>query len=139
MWQRIRIYLDDKLIRPFRESKSPTSEVALGAMIGMFWAMTPLVGIQMTLVTINWFLFKFIRFRFSIPIAMVMVWLSNPFTMGPLYYMFYMVGFYTFQVLGSDVSRISYNSFTNRLDQSLGMGAIDGSIDFIYYIALDMG
>lgn len=139
MWQKIKKYIDNKIVRPFRDSKKPTSEIAKGAMIGMFWAMTPLVGIQMTLVTINWVLFRIFKIRFSIPIAMAMVWLSNPITMGPLYYMFYMIGFLTFHFLGSSSLQISYDTFTNKLSESLSMGAIDGSIDFITYIFVDMG
>lgn len=139
MWQKIKNYLYVKLIKPFKDSKSPANEVAWGAMIGMFWAMTPLVGIQMTVVTINWLMCRLVKFRFSLPIAMVMVWLSNPFTMGPLYYMFYLVGYYSFIFAGANITQISYLNFTNRLDQSLAMGAIDGSIDFVIYIAVDMG
>ena len=139
MWSWLKRYLDQKLIRPFRESKSPIGEVALGAMIGMFWAMTPLVGVQMTLVTIHWFLFRFFRWHFSLPIAMAMVWISNPVTMGPLYYLFYLAGFYFFVLLGIDITQVSYTAFVARLEQSLAMGGIDGSIDFVLYIIRDLG
>ena len=139
MWSRFKNYLDRKLIRPFRESRNPVHEVALGAMIGMFWAMTPLVGVQMILVTSCWFIMKIFRLRFNIPIAMAMVWISNPFTMGPLYYLFYISGYYFFDFLGFPTELVSYAAFTGRLDQSLAMSPLDGTWDFIMYIVRDLG
>ncbi len=39
-------------------------------------------------------------FRFNVPIALAMCWLSNPFTMPPMYYIEYLTGTY---LLGIDV------------------------------------
>ncbi|MCB1172907.1 MAG: DUF2062 domain-containing protein [Leptospiraceae bacterium] len=139
MWTKFKSYLDHQLIRPFRESKSPINEVALGAFIGMLWAMTPLVGIQMALTTICWFLLRPFRIRFSIPIAFAMVWISNPVTMGPLYYIFYLAGYWFFTVIGQNIDLVSYSSFAGRLQESLAMGWLDGTIDFVYYIVRELG
>ena len=39
-----------RLIFPIYRSKKPTAEIALGISIGVFWGMTPTVGIQMYVV-----------------------------------------------------------------------------------------
>ncbi|MCB1137578.1 MAG: DUF2062 domain-containing protein, partial [Leptospiraceae bacterium] len=100
MWSKIRQILDEKLIRPFRESHAPVQELALGSSIGMFWAMTPLVGIQMYLVTMTWLLMKLLGRKINLAVALAMVWISNPITMGPLYYAFYKTGYIAFDLMG---------------------------------------
>jgi len=53
--------------------------------------------------------------RFNVPIALAMCWLSNPFTMPPMYYMEYITG--TF-LLGIDVVDVemSIEWFSNNID-----------------------
>lgn len=60
--------------------------VSRGVLIGLFWAFIPM-PMQMLGVMITTPLF-----RFNVPIAISMVWLSNPFTMPPMYYMEYLTG-----------------------------------------------
>lgn len=43
-----------KLIIPMIRSKNPPEITARGSMVGMGWAMTPLVGIQMYLAFMTW-------------------------------------------------------------------------------------
>ena len=73
--------------------KLPTSyfginrrSVTRGVSIGLFWAFIPM-PMQMLAVIATTPLF-----RFNVPIAITMVWLSNPFTMPPMYYMEYLTG-----------------------------------------------
>lgn len=79
-WLRAMLMLDDSSHR-----------IALGAAIGMFIAMTPTVGIQMLLVlllavaTRRWF-------RFNKVAALLMVYVSNPLTVVPIYWFSYKVG-----------------------------------------------
>ncbi len=65
--------------------------IALGAAIGMFVAMTPTVGLQMILVlliaAVTSPLFDFNRVA-----ALVMVYVSNPVTIVPIYWLNYRVG-----------------------------------------------
>ncbi len=42
-------------------------------------------------------------FRFNVPIALAMCWLSNPFTMPPMYYVEYLTGAY---LLGTEVAPV---------------------------------
>ncbi len=65
--------------------------IALGAAIGVFVAMTPTVGIQMLLVLSIWILARPL-FRFNKMAGLLAVYLSNPFTVVPLYWFNYRLG-----------------------------------------------
>jgi len=54
-------------------------------------------------------------FRFNVPIALAMCWLSNPFTMPPMYYMEYLTGTY---LLGIDIVDVEMTLewFSKNLD-----------------------
>ncbi|QDU39168.1 hypothetical protein Mal4_35040 [Maioricimonas rarisocia] len=69
---------------------SPHS-IALGTAIGMAVAMTPTVGIQMIIVLIVAFLTCRL-FSFSRVAALITVYVSNPFTVIPIYWFNYKVG-----------------------------------------------
>jgi uncharacterized protein (DUF2062 family) len=60
--------------------------VTRGVGIGLFWGFIPM-PMQMAAVLATT---PFIRF--NVPIAISMVWLSNPITMPPMYYMEYLTG-----------------------------------------------
>ena len=60
--------------------------VTRGITIGLFWGFIPM-PMQMLAVIMSTPIFKF-----NVPIAISMVWLSNPFTMPPMYYMEYLTG-----------------------------------------------
>lgn len=108
---RCKNFFYQKLFEPILKSKDSPQFVALGAAIGMFIALTPTVGIQMTLVL-------FVAFipglHFNIPVAMAMVWLSNPFTMWFLYYAFYKIGLFCMGRVGDD-----WNQFRIKVDEIL--------------------
>jgi uncharacterized protein len=79
-WLRAMLMLDDSSHR-----------IALGGAIGMFIALTPTVGVQMLLVlllavaTQRWF-------RFNKVAALLMVYVSNPLTVVPIYWFSYKLG-----------------------------------------------
>ena len=82
-----------KLMIPLLRSQQPADFKARGVAVGMAWAMTPLVGVQMTLVMITWVFFKkVLKKDFSIPLALAYTWVTNVFTMLPIYYIFYVTG-----------------------------------------------
>jgi len=54
--------------------------------IGLFWAFIPMPMQMLAVIATTPLL------RFNVPIAISMVWLSNPFTMPPMYYMEYLTG-----------------------------------------------
>jgi uncharacterized protein (DUF2062 family) len=62
-------------------------QVALGFAVGLFVALTPTVGIQMAL---GAFIAHLLKANRALPVALA--WISNPLTMGPLYYFNYRIG-----------------------------------------------
>lgn len=82
-----------KLIVPLIRSPHPPEYKARGVAVGLAWAMTPLVGIQMWLVFMTWaFLRKVFKWDFSLALGLAWTWVTNVFTMVPVYYAFYVVG-----------------------------------------------
>ena len=55
-------------------------------------------------------------FRFNVPIGLAMCWLSNPFTMPPMYYMEYLTGSF---ILGSEVAPVEMTLewFSENIDK----------------------
>lgn len=139
MWQKIRAYLDEKLVRPFRESHAPVQELARGGAIGMFWAMTPLVGVQMYLVTMSWLLLKLVRWKMNLAVGLAMVWISNPITMGPMYYAFYKIGYITFDMLGLNPMVITFENFEGVLKTAMSQNLLDGLMTWGQFLLNDLG
>ena len=82
-----------RLIVPIIRSPHPPEHTARGVAIGTLWAMTPLVGIQMWLVSMTWFFYKkVLKSSFSLPLGLAFTWITNVFTMVPVYYVFYVTG-----------------------------------------------
>ena len=82
-----------RLIIPIIRSPHPPEHTARGVAIGTMWAMTPLVGIQMWLVTMTWLFYRrWLKLSFSLPLELAFTWLTNVFTMVPVYYIFYVTG-----------------------------------------------
>lgn len=63
------------------------SRIARGVAIGVFMAWLPLLGLQMMLVLGLSFIF-----RANKVVGLPIVWISNPFTLGPIYYPSYLLG-----------------------------------------------
>jgi uncharacterized protein (DUF2062 family) len=60
--------------------------VAGGVAAGLFWAMIPIPG-QMVAAALS-----AIFFRINLPIAVALVWLTNPITIPPVFYFNYLIG-----------------------------------------------
>ena len=61
--------------------------VSIAVFIGLFMAFVPLPS-QMIMAALT-----AILFRVNLPVSVVLVWVSNPLTMAPIFYMAYKVGF----------------------------------------------
>ena len=83
--------------------------IALGAALGMFITFTPTVGIQVLIVLILSMVVRFNRFA-----AIVLIYLSNPVTIIPIYYADYVIGLF---VQGE--SGLSLEEFVLLWDQSV--------------------
>lgn len=108
--------LRQKLIMPLLRSKHPPQYKALGVAIGIAWAMTPLIGIQMWLCFVTWIIMKnFFKKSFSLPLACAWTWITNIFTMFPVYYIFYATG----QILRGHFHNISgYSTLSSIINET---------------------
>jgi len=83
--------------------------ITRGLLVGIFWGFIPM-PLQMLAVV-----FTTPFFKFNVPIAITMVWLSNPITMPFMYYMEYLTGSF---ILGMDTLHVQLNLnwFEHHLD-----------------------
>ena len=98
----------ERLIKPIIEIKDSPHSIALGTAIGMWVALTPTVGIQMTVCLIVCTLLKA-----NILIAVAMCWISNPITFIPMYY-----GYYRFGLFISNTEPSSWQEFKRMLNDN---------------------
>ena len=87
--------------------------ITRGVAIGLFWGFIPM-PMQMLAVMAT---IPFIRF--NVPIAISMVWLSNPFTMPPMYYMEYLTGNFILGREGIEDIELTMSWFTEHFDEIL--------------------
>jgi len=92
-----------KLIEPIIHSKHSAVYKARGVAVGLGWAMTPLVGVQMPLVALTWMILKKFKYHFSLPLALAWTWVTNVVTLAPVYYVFYITG---------QIMRFNFNDIT---------------------------
>jgi uncharacterized protein len=97
------------LLRAILSLDDSAHSIAKGTAVGMFLGLTPTVGIQMILVML---VSLFVRFNRKA--ALITVYISNPFTMIPLYWANYKVGtlFFSETVSRDDFQRLlTYHDF----------------------------
>ena len=87
--------------------------ISKGAMVGLFWAFIPM-PMQMAAVMLTT---PFIRF--NVPLAISTVWLSNPFTMPPMYYMEYLTGNFILGREGINDIELTMEWFSENFDNIL--------------------
>lgn len=126
--QRLSRLLHFRLIIPLKRSPHPPEYTARAVMVGLFWALTPLVGIQMYLVLMTWLVArKFPRLEFSLLIAVAWTWVTNVFTMWPAYYLFYITG----KVLTGQIHQArGYQHFVDKWQTVLA--AHEGFVETLY-------
>lgn len=103
--------------------------IALGTAIGMFIGMTPTVGIQMILVLCLAVATRPL-FHFNKVAALLTVYVSNPFTVLPIYWFNYSIGTYFVEatVTYEDFARtLEYEGFAQWWDTVVGLFVRVGS------------
>lgn len=116
-WERVSRLIQHRLIVPLKRSPHPPEHSARGVGVGIFWAFTPVIGIQMYIVFACWLLTRRSdRFRFNLIIALAWTWVTNVFTMLPTFYVFYITG----QILtfSGDID-LGYGSFVAEWETAL--------------------
>ncbi|MBB4265429.1 DUF2062 domain-containing protein [Roseospira visakhapatnamensis] len=82
-----------RLVIPLLRSRHSPEHTARGVTIGVIWAMTPLVGIQMLCVLLTWVVTtRLFSWHFNLVLGLAWTWITNVFTVLPFYYTFYVTG-----------------------------------------------
>ena len=108
--------------------------ISRGILIGLFWGFIPMPMQMLAVLSITPFI------KFNVPIAISMVWLSNPITMPFMYYMEYKTGIFLLDKEGIGNIELTLDWFSQNWDAiivPLYVGTIPYSIlvsSFIYYI-----
>ncbi len=118
-----------RLVIPLKRGQMPPEYVARGVAVGLAVAFTPTVGVQLFAVFGLWALSRYLptRFHFHIVPAFAWVWVTNIFTIGPIYYAFLFTGqamLGRFDELGS----VGLEAFSARLTElvSADTGFVQG-------------
>lgn len=84
--------------------------VSKAVMVGLFWAFIPMPMQMLAVLATTPFI------RFNVPIAISMVWLSNPATMPPMYYIEYLTGNFILGREGLENVEMTVSWFKEHLD-----------------------
>lgn len=124
-----------KLIMPVLRAKYPPEYTARSVLFGLIVAMTPTVGVQMPIVFLCWLAVRYVKpqWDFNVVIAMLWTWVTNVFTLAPIYYVFLVTGRI---MLGSPGDLTGYSAFASHLKEALATDA--GFIEslWIYTVSL---
>ncbi len=104
----------DKLIEKYNLPKGYLSinrrTISRGIFIGLFWGFIPMPFQMAGVLAVT------ALFRFNVPVAIAIVWLSNPITMPPMYYMEYLTGNFLLDREGIDSVKLSMGWFKEHWD-----------------------
>ena len=91
-----------KFLIPVYRSPHPPEYTARGVAIGVFWAVTPFIGLQTILMISTWQVLRRVFHKdASLLQALIWAWVNNPVTMIPMYYVFYLTGLWLTHTPGS--------------------------------------
>jgi uncharacterized protein len=109
------------LIIPLHRSRHSPQYTARGVFIGLFIAFTPTVGIQMPIVLVAWGMARAIHrsWDFNLIAALAWTWVTNVFTVPPIYYGFFITGRI---LLGRSDDLPGYGDFARQISASLKHG-----------------
>ncbi len=108
--------------------------ISRGVLIGLFWGFIPMPMQMLAVLSITPFI------KFNVPIAISMVWLSNPLTMPFMYYMEYQTGNFLLGNPSLDNINLNLDWFSQNWDKiitPLYVGTIPYSLGvstFVYFI-----
>ena len=115
-WRQLVRLLRFRLVVPLLRSPHPPEHTARGVMVGLVWALTPTIGIQMYAVFLTWLIArKLFNWDFNLVVGAAWTWTTNVLTMLPCYYAFYVTG----QLMLGHVDDIfGYQSFVGAWSQA---------------------
>lgn len=109
-----------RLVIPvFRSPHSP-EYTARGVANGVFWGLTPTVGLQTIEIGAAWLVGrKLFGLDSSLLQAYIWAWVNNPVTMIPLYYTYYVTGLW---LLGDSTASTGYAGFVDVWTSATALG-----------------
>jgi uncharacterized protein (DUF2062 family) len=111
------------LIPVLRSTQSP-EYTARGVANGVFWGLTPTVGLQTVEITSTWLVARSLLGKDSSLVqAYIWVWVNNPVTMVPMYFLFYVTGLV---MLGDLSTGAGYTAFVTLWTGAAAMPWWDG-------------
>ncbi len=127
-WRRLGGLVYERIVRPILFVQDTPKSKAGGVALGLFIAFTPTVGIQMPIAFATATVFGVNQ-----PLAIAMVWLTNPVTVPPVYYFEYRVGA---AMLGEDAIG-SKDDFWREWERI--SAERPGYLDRVLHLAKDIG
>ena len=127
-WRKFMRLIRYRLIVPILRTRHAPEYTARGVFVGIAFGLTPTVGIQIGIVMVLWSIVRSMlpRWDFNLIVALAWVWLSNVFTMVPLYFGFLVTGR---MMMGHSESLPSYETFAKELTSTFEVEA-DGLTGF---------
>ena len=124
-----------RLVAPLMRGQHPPEYTARGTAVGLAIALTPTVGVQMPAVFLVWITVRYLRpaWDFNLVVAIAWTWLTNVFTMAPIYYVFLVTG----RILLGRWDRLrGFDIFREKLSASLAVDAGPVETLWIYMVNL---
>jgi hypothetical protein len=111
-----------RLVAPLMRGRHAPEYIARGTAVGLVIAFTPTVGVQMPMVFLLWILIRYLRpsWEFSLIVGIAWTWVTNVFTMAPVYYIFLVTGRV---ILGRWDKLRGFEVFHEKLSASLAVDA----------------
>jgi hypothetical protein len=118
-----------RLLIPIFRSPHPPEYTARGVAIGVFWGVTPFLGMQTLLMIATWQVMKRVFHRdASLIQALAWAWINNPITMIPMYYGFYVTGLW---LVGAAAPFGGYDAFAALWAASNGQPTLVARIELL--------
>jgi uncharacterized protein (DUF2062 family) len=119
-WHALLRGLRYRLVIPVFRSPHSAEYTARGVANGVFWGLSPTVGLQTIEIGVTWFLGRRVfSLDSSLLQAYIWVWVNNPVTMIPLYYTYYVTGLW---LLGDSTLSKGYAGFVEVWTAAAALG-----------------
>lgn len=132
-----------KIIIPVFTSRAPVNQVAWGTAFGVFWGLTPTVGLQIFILFLQWLLFRYLlRINFDFKIGVILVWISNPITILPMYYIFWKTGNLLLGIFTQTRQVVqNYAEFSQQISifEDTNLSTIENIRQTLYYLLIELG
>jgi uncharacterized protein (DUF2062 family) len=127
-----------RLVIPLKRSMHVPEYTARGVMVGLAWAFTPTVGIQMAAVFLTWLIArKLFKWDFSVIIGMAWTWSTNFVTAGPIYYLFYLTGQLMLGRIGETAGYAGFHAGWDGVGDAAGAGDGAGGLAWVQQYFID--